>query len=223
MLTDSSADDATPSSRRTLSKGRMEAFSDGVFGFAATLLGVDLAIHPPGTALHQILEAWPSYLAYVISFLTIGTGWLAHVALTDRLTRTDPILMRLNLLVLMAVVLLPFPTRLVAHALHDSAAERVYVTGYGLTLLAIRLLGATLDGYAQYEHLYAKQVIDEDLAIDRRKRLPVIAAYLLVIVIGLALPVLAVALYFGIAVYGIVPFRYLTRLLFRHGDPRPSG
>ena len=56
-------DDDLPPARRGLSKGRMEGFSDGVFGFAATLLGVDLAIHPPGTALHQVLQAWPSYLA----------------------------------------------------------------------------------------------------------------------------------------------------------------
>jgi uncharacterized membrane protein len=78
---------------------------------AATLLGVDLAIHPPGTALHQVLQAWPSYLAYVVSFLTIGAAWLAHTSLTDRLEHTDPILMRLNLLVLIVVVWLPFPTR----------------------------------------------------------------------------------------------------------------
>jgi uncharacterized membrane protein len=197
----------------------MEGFSDGVFGFAATLLGVDLAIHPPGTALHEVLQGWPSYLGYVISFLTIGAGWLAHAGLTDRLDRVDPILMRLNLLVLMVVVVLPFATRLVADGLHDSSGERVFVTLYGLTLLAIRVLGVALDSYAQHEHLYSTQAADEDLAIDRRKRLPVIAAFVVVILIGLALPVLAVALYFAIAVYAIVPFRSAARLLpWHHGS-----
>jgi uncharacterized membrane protein len=198
----------------------MEAFSDSVFAFAATLLGVDLAIHPPGTALHQVRQAWPSYLAYVISFLTIGTAWLAHTALTDRLSHTDPILLRLNLLVLIVVAWLPFPTRLIANAVHDSSGERVFVTMYGLTLLAIRLLGSTLDLYAQHEHLYSAHAVGEDLRIDRRKRLPVIIAFLVVILIGLALPNLAVALYFAIAVYAIVPFRYVTRLLFRRQSPR---
>jgi uncharacterized membrane protein len=215
------SDDDEPRARRALSKGRMEGFSDGVFGFAATLLGVDLAIRPPGTALHQVLEGWPSYLAYVISFLTIGTGWLAHTALTDRLSQTDPILLRLNLLVLMVVVWLPFPTSLFANALHDSSGERVFVTMYGFTLLAIRVLGATLDLYAQHEHLYSARTVEEDMRIDRRKRLPVIVAFLVVILIGLALPILAVALYFAIAVYAIVPFRYVTSLLFRRKS-RPS-
>ena len=74
----------------------MESFSDGVFAFAATLLVVDLALHPPGTALQQVLHAWPAFAAYVISFLTIGAAWLAHTALTDRLTQVDTIFLRLK-------------------------------------------------------------------------------------------------------------------------------
>jgi uncharacterized membrane protein len=90
----------------------MEGFSDGVLGFAITLLVLDLALRPPGTPLQQVLHAWPSYLAYLISFLTIGGAWLAHTGLTDQLERIDPVLPRLNLLVLLAVTFLPFPTRL---------------------------------------------------------------------------------------------------------------
>jgi TMEM175 potassium channel family protein len=131
----------------------MEGFSDGVFGFAITLLVLDIAVHPPGTPLQQLLHAWPSYVAYITSFLTIGAAWLAHTALTDRLTRTDPIFLRLNLLVLLMVVFLPFPTRLVADALRHAGTERVDVTLYGLTLLAIRLLGSALAEYARREHL----------------------------------------------------------------------
>ena len=50
----------------------MEAFSDGVFAIAITLLVLDVAVHPPGTPLEQVLHAWPAYVAYVVSFLTIG-------------------------------------------------------------------------------------------------------------------------------------------------------
>jgi uncharacterized membrane protein len=135
------ADADTPRGRRVLSKGRMEGFSDGVFGFAITLLVVDIALHPPGTPLQQALHAWPAYLAYLTSFLTIGGAWLLHTALTDQLARIDELFLRLNLFLLLVVVLLPFPTRLMAEALNDSSRERVYVTMYGLTLLAIRLLG----------------------------------------------------------------------------------
>ena len=121
--------------RRSLSTTRMEAFSDGVFSIAATLLVLDIAIHPPGTALEQVLHAWPFYLAYVVSFLTIGAGWLGHTRLTDRLARTDPLLLRINLLLLLVVAFLPFPTKLVADALHHESSERVFVTMYGLALL----------------------------------------------------------------------------------------
>jgi Endosomal/lysosomal potassium channel TMEM175 len=133
----------------------MEGFSDGVFGFAITLLVLDLTLRPPGTPLEQVLHAWPAYLAYVISFLTIGGAWLLHTALTDQLARADSLFLRLNLLVLLVVAFLPFPTKLVADALHETSGERVYITMYGLTLLAIRLLGSGLDAYARYAHLYS--------------------------------------------------------------------
>ncbi len=158
--------------RRSLDKGRMESFSDGVFGFAATLLVADLALGSGSSALQQVLHAWPAYVAYVISFLTIGAAWLAHTALTDRLTRADPLLLRLNLLLLLAVVFLPFPTRLVAAALHNASGqdERVFVTLYGLTLLAIRVLGAALDAYARHEHLYSPHQDGQEPPDPRRRK-----------------------------------------------------
>jgi uncharacterized membrane protein len=198
-----------------LDKGRMEGFSDGVFGFAATLLAVDLALRPPGTALQQVLHAWPGFVAYLVSFLTIGAAWLAHTALTDRLAQTDPILLRLNLLLLLAVAFLPFPTRLIAEAVHHTSSESVFVTLYGLTLLAIRLLGAALDAYARHEHLYSPHQDHEESHSGRRKLLPVVIGYVIAILIGLVVPEVAVVLYFGIAVYAIVPFREVARLLSR--------
>jgi uncharacterized membrane protein len=71
-----SADGDTPRLRRLLDKGRMEGFSEGVVRFAVTLLVVDIALHPPGTPLQQVIHARPAYLAYVTSFLTIGGAWL---------------------------------------------------------------------------------------------------------------------------------------------------
>ena len=159
------ADEDPPRGRRVLGKERMEGFSDGVYGFAATLLVLDLAVHPPGTPLHQVLQAWPGYLAYLVSFLTIGVSWILHTALTDQLARVDQLFLRLNLLVLLVVVLLPFPTGLIADALRhdDISGGRVYVTMYGLTLLAICLLGSALDAYARYEHLYSPAGEGEEL------------------------------------------------------------
>jgi uncharacterized membrane protein len=212
------ADPYTPRRHRVLSKDRMEGFSDGVYGFAATLLTLDLAVQGSGTALQQVLHAWPGYLAYLVSFLTIGVSWLLHTALTDQLERVDQLFLRLNLLVLLVVAFLPFPTGLVAKALNNSSGERVYVTLYGLTLLAICLLGSTLDAYARHEHLYSPTQEGEELHSTQRKFLPAIIVYVIAILVGLAVPVLAVALYSGIAVYLVVPFREAVRVLIRrHG------
>jgi TMEM175 potassium channel family protein len=214
------ADEDAPRRRRILSKDRMEGFSDGVYGFAATLLVLDLVLRPPGTPLQQVLHAWPGYLAYLVSFLTIGVSWLLHTALTDQLTGTDQLFLRLNLLLLLVVVFLPFPTGLIADALRhdDISGERVYVTMYGLTLLAISLLGAALAAYARYQHLYPPHGEGEELHRNRRKFLPVVIGYVIAILIGLLLPVAAVALYFGLAVYLVVPFREAARVLRRrHG------
>ena len=220
------ADADTPRGRRLLSKGRMEGFSDGVFGVAITLLVVDIALHPPGTPLQQVLHAWPAYLAYVTSFLTIGGAWLLHTALTDQLAQIDQLFLRLNLLLLLVVVLLPFPTRLIAEALHNTSGERVYVTMYGLTLLAIRLLGSALDAYARYEHLYSPAGEGEELQSTQRKFLPAVIGYVVAILIGLLLPAVAAALYAGLAVYLVVPFREAARVLIRHRssrhEPRPQ-
>jgi TMEM175 potassium channel family protein len=127
---------------------------------------------------------------------------------------------RLNLLLLLVVVFVPFPTGLVANALHNSSGERVYVTMYGLTLLAIRLLGSALDAYARHEHLYSPKGEGEELHSTQRKFLPVVIGYVLAVLIGLALPVAAVAIYFGIAVYLVVPFREAARVLRRRHSSR---
>ena len=202
-----------PRAHRRLGKGRMEGFSDGVFGFAITLLAVDLAIRPPGGPLQQLLHGWPSYVAYLVSFLTIGGAWLGHMTLTDQLTRVDAVLLRINLLLLLGVAILPFPTRLMADALGEPGSERVFVTVYGLTLLTIRILAVCLDAYARRRHLYSPPDADEELRTDQRKSLPIIIGFVIAILIGLALPRLAVALYFALAVYVVVPFREVARQL----------
>ena len=198
-----------------MSTSRMEAFSDGVFSIAATLLVLDIVLHPPGTPFEQLRNAWPAYLGYVVSFLTIGAAWLAHSAMSDRLKGADSLLLRINLLLLLVIAVLPFPTKLVAEALHDVNGERVFVTLYGLTLMTIRLLGFALDSYARHEKLYESGPSDEELQAERRDIWPTVAAYVIAILIGLALPTLAVALYFALAVFLVTPFRDLRLMLRR--------
>jgi uncharacterized membrane protein len=94
-----------PADRRrvlSLRTSRMEAFSDGIFAIASTLLVLDLAI--PAASLpdvgQRLLDQWPIYLAYLVSFATIGQAWLGHSVITEYLDRADSILLRLNIVLL---------------------------------------------------------------------------------------------------------------------------
>lgn len=140
------------------------------------------------------------------------------------LARTDSILLRLNLLLLLAVSFLPFPTRMVAGSLSlaPTGPERVAVTLYGLVLLAVRLLLAGLYVYAKREGLLIEalaQPDSEEVAAVRRKFLPTILAYTATLAAAVLYPAAAVAVYFGIAVFAITPFRQVTRLVMRQRDP----
>jgi TMEM175 potassium channel family protein len=104
----------------------------------------------------------------------------------------------------------------IADSLQHTDAQRVAVTFYGLTLLAIRLLGSALAEYARREHVYSPPAEGEEPPGAQRKILTAVIGYVLAIIIGLLLPAVAVAVYSAIAVYLVVPFREVARLLFRH-------
>jgi len=95
-----------------VSKGRVEAFSDGVFAVAITLLIFNIQVDKaaPGDLFNALMAAWPKYAAYVASFLTIGVMLMNHHGLFSRIARLNRPLLFLNLLLLMAIVFLPFPT-----------------------------------------------------------------------------------------------------------------
>jgi uncharacterized membrane protein len=124
---------------------RAEAFSDGVFAVAITLLVFNLLPigAGPGLTARVLLHSWPAYFAYAVSFLTIGIMWLNHHALLAQVTRVNRTLLVLNLFLLMGVVAIPFPTALVAEhligqaAVHGQAA--VAVVTYGLVMIAISI------------------------------------------------------------------------------------
>lgn len=99
-----------------MDRSRLENFSDGVFAVAITLLVVSLAVPRRGgpPILSQLASAWPSFVAYGISFLTIGIIWVNHHALVRNIALVDRTLLFLNLLLLMFVVTIPFSTATMA-------------------------------------------------------------------------------------------------------------
>jgi len=126
--------------------GRIEAFSDGVFAVAITLLVLDIhvpteqAINSANGLWSALLLAWPNYLAYVISFGIILVMWSAHHAIFGMVRRVDQGLLLLNGLLLMMIVLVPFPTALVSAQIRgtqSSAAVAVAVYGGLSTLVAV--------------------------------------------------------------------------------------
>jgi uncharacterized membrane protein len=140
---------------------RAESFSDGVFAVAITILvfnllpiAADTAGPPPGGLTTGHLAAhWPAYVAYVVSFLTIGIMWLNHHTMLSRVTKVDRVVLVLNLLLLMGVVAIPFPTALVADHLNDTGQGKTAAVTYGLVMIFISIGYAAMWVYlAAHQH-----------------------------------------------------------------------
>jgi uncharacterized membrane protein len=188
---------------------RLEAFSDGVFAIAITLLVLEIAVplKDPDHVLRNFFAEWPSYLAYVVSFATIGFAWLAHNAVTEYMDHSDLLFARLNLLLLMVVSFMPFPTQLLAAYIRAGQAERVAATVYGLNLALLSVLLWVLWSYAVRHGLIRTDVDDEELALVEQRLRPGLALYALFLVLGLLLPRVAVFGYLAIAFFMLFPNR----------------
>jgi uncharacterized membrane protein len=122
-----------------VSTNRLETFADGVFAIAATLLilNVDTQVGSDGEIGTLLLHIWPSYVGYVVSFLTIGIIWANHHTVMNQIARVDRTFLMLSVVFLMSVAFIPFPTRLVAeHIRDDGARAATLVCGITLTLVA---------------------------------------------------------------------------------------
>lgn len=204
-----------------LSLGRLEAFSDGVFAIAITLLVLELSVESNAGdhLLTSILHEWPALLAYVTSFSTIGAIWLQHASITSALRASDVTLYRLNLLVLLLASFLPFPTRLLAEYIGDREPERVAAVFYGLTLLALDLSLTFFVRYAAENRRLVKDEVAADTVESALAHQPSFLLYGLGITVSLLFPTVGVGLYLGTALYLAIPGRTIRRLL--RGPLRP--
>ncbi len=187
--------------------GRLEAFSDGVFAIAITLLILEISVPESGfeDLWQGIADQWPSYLGYVTSFLTIGGLWLAHHGIFRRLASADGTVMRLNILLLMLVSFLPFPTKLMAEAIDKTSdAERAAVIFYGLTLLAISIVTSMLWRYiAEHRDLLEPDVTDDEVRTITLLTAPSMGFYVIVLLLAVLAPQVAAFGYLLIAVIGV--------------------
>jgi uncharacterized membrane protein len=211
-------------SPRLLPTSRLEAFSDGVFAIAITLLVIGLHVPTGHEPLVKGLEhEWPRYLGYFVSFAFIGGVWIAHSTLTRFIKAADPDLMRLNLMLLLLFVsFLPFTTAIAATHLfasnlsfHEitvsSPAERVAVVLSGLNLtLAALMVYLMLRHVGRTPDVAADDLAEEELqafAAERRSALLLQAS---ATAVGVFLPLTAVVFYLALSIFTIVdPRRHL--------------
>jgi len=190
-----------------MSPARLEAFSDGVFAIAITLLVLD--IHVPearsGVSLaHQLGAQWPSYAAYLTSFLTIGIIWINHHAMIRRLRAVDHTIMTLNLLLLLTIGVLPFTTALVAAYVKQGHGQHLAAAIYSGSYLLMSIVFAATNRHI----LFAKVRLHRVELAERERRSIIargvagLAPYLLAT--GLA----AVSAYAALAICGAVAVFY---------------
>jgi uncharacterized membrane protein len=188
-----------------VSTNRLEAFSDGVFAIAVTLLALNLP-RPDGPDLWRELgHAWESYAAFLVSFLTIGIIWVNHHALVDRIARADRTLLFLNLFLLMWVSIIPWPTGLVADRLgHDGAEAAVVIYAGAFLAMAVtfRAVWIHARNSGALGGLSAAQVAH----LDRRNHIG-LTTYAVAAALAFVLPAASLTLCFLVAAYFLLPDR----------------
>jgi TMEM175 potassium channel family protein len=188
---------------------RLEAFSDGVFAIAITLLIIEIAVPHVGAEENlrpALTDLWPSYFGYVVSFLTIGIIWINHHHMFKDIERVDHTLIVLNLLLLLAVAFVPFPTAVLAEYLGEGEHEVAATIAYDATFVVIAVFANALWLYAST----GRRLIDEHVT-DARVRSRTRRYLFGPLLYALALPLAFVShwvtlgIFTGLAIFWLLP------------------
>lgn len=171
-----------------LSKGRMEALTDGIFAIAMTLLVLELKAPdlPKSTGawelLNKIGDEAPAFFSFLVSFLYCGLLWVLHHLAMHFIRHLQVAVVWLNLLFLMSISLMPFSCGLLGHFLHNRAAQEIYFGNMfvAAALLAAQWLVAKKKGLINQEDPIAARLMGQRLMF-----------------FPIALPVAMVAVYFN--------------------------
>jgi uncharacterized membrane protein len=197
---------------------RLETFSDGVFAIAITLLIIEIHIPSLEHASmlgHELLNLWPSYLGYLTSFLTIGVMWINHHRVFNMIDRYDHTLLVLNLLLLLMVAFVPFPTAVLAQFIETDGA-RAAAALYGATLVLTSVAFFSWWRYASGgRRLIAASVPQEHVDAVTRAFNPGIALYGLALALAFVQPWASAAGYLAIAAFYALPIEQWRARLFR--------
>ena len=190
-----------------MNTSRIETFADGVFAIAATLLilNVDSQIsedvHDLGT---ELLHIWPSYLAYAVSFVTIGIMWINHHTVMSQIDRTDRRFLVATVGLLLCIAFVPFPTRLVAEHIRGEGAQDAALA-YGFTMVATAIMFSITWFYASRGKRLLRPDADPAIVTGiSRSYLPGPAIYLAATLIAFASPTTSVVLFMAIALFYVI-------------------
>jgi uncharacterized membrane protein len=190
---------------------RIEAFSDGVFAIAITLLIIEIGV-PVLTSdeslTDALLDLWPDYFAYILSFITIGIYWANHNSFFRLFVRTDHYFLLINVFFLMCIAFLPFPTAVLGEYLDDADQQQTAVVFYAFGLLLPAFAWSCIWWYGLLDHL-----IDEALHPEYVRFLTIQFAASIIVYTG-AMVIALWQPYAGLAIAAAVTGLYLL-------PPRP--
>jgi uncharacterized membrane protein len=189
--------------------GRLQAFSDGVFAIAVTLLILDVRVADEGGSLAQRLgHAWPSYAAYVISFIVIGTMWINHHRMFKALKAVDHTIIVANLALLLVISFIPFPTKLLGEHLTSGtfADERTAVLVYGATMIAVSIVFPALWwAIARDRTLLRPHITPVVAQTELRRNLVGFPTYVTVTAVAIVAPKASLAGFGALALFYLLP------------------
>jgi uncharacterized membrane protein len=196
---------------------RAEGFSDAVLAIIITLLVLDLfpLQYERGELLDGLLRQWPTYLAYMTSYVYVGVVWLNHKAAFRRIHRADPGLHWLNLFVLFATAWIPFPTAVMAQALQEREPtdERVAIALYAVFGVLLCVSWWTFFWYLSRHGELLEEGVDARFFLRERTRAWIgIVCYVVAGALGLVLIPIALVIFVSIPVYFAVTSHGLDAL-----------
>ena len=194
-----------------MSTRRLEAFSDGVFAIAATLLILNVAVSGLKPLDRELIDIWPSYAAYAVAFLTIGVVWANHHTVIDQCKQVNRLFLILNVIFLMLVAFFPFPTRLLAENINHEGA-RAAAIAYGTTGMLTALMFNVLWLYASSGRRLLRDDAEQRVVDGiTRSYVPGPLVYLAATLLALVNPTLSAVIFALIPVFYLVESSFFGR------------